>query len=353
MMIANEIQEDADHVTLSTPPSFESARVVVPLGGRPTRQLAPLVASLVTVPGRAGPAVLGGELDSVEFTREILRSAMKACASSVHLKARGFPMLRVDGKLVPLSGDRLVPGEIQEVADVLMTLARVSITSTESDDGEFIVNLERGCFRVTPYQERGNLALTIHCVHDILPSLATLQIPDDWGIAPRASGLYLVGGERRHDLMAALVERQNQGYAGHIVLLEERQRYLHNDACCLISQQEIGVDVTDFTSGFADALRVDPDWIAVSDVVDVAEAALTLAEDGRRLVLACVDAESPVAVIEQYVSLLPEEDRLAQRARLTRSLLGVMTLGAGSPERLTEDDARCVAWRRTPAGFGR
>jgi len=308
---------------------------------------------LLTVPALAGPAVLSGELDTVEFTREVLRAAVRACASSVHLKARGFPMMRVDGELTPLSGERLVPDDIQQVAEVLATLARIAITSTQSDEGEFIVNLERGCFRVNPYQERGNLALTIHCVHDILPTLAMLQIPEDWGLPPRAGGLYLLGGARRHELLAALVDRQNQSYAGHVVLLEERQRYLHNDACCLISQQEVGVDVPDLVAGFADALRVDPDWIALSAAGPVAEPALMMAEDSRRLVIVCVDAESPVDVIERYVGLLPEADRVAQRARLTRSLLGVMTLGDDGPERLTESEARSVAWRRTPAGFGR
>ena len=267
-----------------------------------------------------------------ENIRRLLELAVMLDSTSVHLKVPGRPQLRIGNELVPVGLERLKPGDVDRAARCLRTMAGV-------DQGKaiFSMGLEGlGRFRAHAYRQRGSRGLVLHRVLTVVPPLSLL------GAVPAfaefgGSGLVLVSGDARVELMAALIDARNWADSGHIVTVERQMRYLHSDQLVSISQLEVGVDVRGVAEGLETAARLDPDWIVLSEASDAesARAALSLAEERDSVVVMGVKATSVEASVDTIAALFGDKEQREIKRRLAAALIAAVHLDGGeTPRRL-------------------
>lgn len=133
-------------------------------------------------------------------------------------------------------------------------------------------------------------------------------------------GLVLVtgpSGSGKSTTLARLLTLINTRRACHLITLEDPVEYVIPSDKALVHQREVGTDVIDFASGVRDALREDPDVIALGEMWDseTMAAALTAAETGH-LVIGTLHTTRAADSIGRIIHAFP-----ADRQEEIRSLL--------------------------------
>jgi twitching motility protein PilT len=145
------------------------------------------------------------------------------------------------------------------------------------------------------------------------------------------SGLVLIAGPTgsgKSTTIASLLDRINATAAKHIVTFEDPIEYQHRWARSIITQYEVGRDVSSFAEGVRGALRADPDVLFIGELrgIETVAAAVAAAETGH-LVFAALHtpSETPHA-INRIVGLFPSEEQENARLRLADTLRAVVGL---------------------------
>lgn len=222
--------------------------------------------------------------DARGLTR-LIEEMSQAGASDLHIKVPGRPQVRVDGALVPMPHDRLMPTHTYGFAQAVMELAGEAEPFASVRDARVSFSLEGiGRFRAQVARQRGSFEIVIHRIQLDAPRVSDFPGLDAVGEAfAGPPGLYLVGGGRqRRAALAAIIREFNERHWGRLVSIEDPIDWLHRDARASVSQREVGTDVYTFHEGLAGAMRQDADAIVVTDVptAEDAEVVLRAAEEG-------------------------------------------------------------------------
>ncbi len=203
------------------------------------------------------------------------------------------------------------------------------IDSLQELDSSYAINgVAR--FRVNIYRQRGSLALVLRVIPTQVPTLEGLQLPPIVKtICGHERGLVLVTGATgsgKTTTLAAMINAINVADAVHILTIEDPIEFVHANIRASISQREIGLDTTDFTTALRAALRQDPDVIFVGEMRDheTVDIALKAAETGH-LVLATVHTTDAVKTIGRLLSFYPGDEQNAVRGRLAESLKATLS----------------------------
>ena len=258
---------------------------------------------------------------------KLLKQARDAGATSIHMKVPGRVSLRIAGQLVPVAKESLLPVDTRRAVQSLMSLANTEFPLANLREHEFGVGIVGvGRFRVCVYMQRGSLCAVIHRLATQVMGLGELGVASSWGDI--GAGLTFVGGQRRSELLAAVVDRLNARRGGHIVLLEDQVQVLHGDRKASISQREIGIDTDSWESGIRSAMRQAADILVIGEVPDPTIAGLVLSAAERGMtVLVGMPGGSPRACIDHFVSLFGEGRAVEVHQRVAQLLAGSMTLG--------------------------
>src|SRR5665213_2116589 len=145
---------------------------------------------------------------------DILKIAVKANASDIHLKVGLVPTFRIDGALVPLNNaPRLTPEELSKMANNIMTPQQLLKFQdfNELDLAYGIPGLGR--FRVNIFQQRGTIGMVLRVIPFNIRSLTQLCLPPALSkIAMNERGLVLVTGATgsgKSTTLAAIVDYIN------------------------------------------------------------------------------------------------------------------------------------------------
>jgi twitching motility protein PilT len=143
------------------------------------------------------------------------------------------------------------------------------------------------------------------------------------------SGLILVTGKTgsgKSTTLAAMIDDINRREKGHILTIEDPIEFVHARKNCLISQREIGVHATSFSSALLSALREDPDVILVGELRDLEtmSIAVTAAEMGI-LVMATLHTNGAAPTVDRLVNAFPADKQPHVRTMLSTSLRGVVS----------------------------
>jgi twitching motility protein PilT len=257
----------------------------------------------------------------------LLRELVDTDATELHLKVPARPLLRQDGRLLPLQRSALTPEDTQRLATLLLGLARVEVPLATVHHREFSFGVPRlGRFHASVYRQRGSLALRFARIAFRAPTLEELGLDAGVESSLAEPGLVLVcGGSRRAGALASLVDRFNSTHRGFVVVLEDPLTHLHRDGTATIVQRGLGTDVDSFPCGIRAAIRQGADLLAVGDVPDraTAEGLLCAAEQGMTVV-ACVAAPEP-GLAASWLLRHFESDRDADvKSRIKRLLTTVV-----------------------------
>ncbi len=269
-----------------------------------------------------------------EFLGALLRTAVEAGASDVHLKVPSEPLMRIDGALVRLPGlGKVTPALAEDcLASMLAGLphsARHVAFETRGEVDFTVAHAGLGRFRVNAYRQRGSITLVLRPVPFTVPRLDALGLPAEVAeLADAPEGLVLVCGPAGSGVtttIAALIDRMNDGPARSIITVEDPIEVLHSDRVCAINQREVGLDTASFPDALARVLRQDPDVVMIGSLGDprTLEIALDAVASGV-LVIAATGGAEPAETVERLIALMPPHRQAAVRPAIGGALRAVV-----------------------------
>ena len=262
---------------------------------------------------------------------DLLKTAVEAGASDLHLKVGTFPMMRVRGELVPANETKRI--EHEEM--VAMAAAVLPVGQREKFKEQHEVDLAYsvaglGRFRCNAFQQRGTIGLIFRIIPRGVATIDSLVLPPVLKqIASESRGLVLVTGTTgsgKTTTLAAMIDEINTSRTAHIVTIEDPIEYLHRDNKSIINQREIGVDTNSFAHALRSALRQDPDVILVGEMrdFDTISTALTAAETGH-LVFSTLHTIDATESINRIIAVFPPHQQKQIRIQLASVLRAVVS----------------------------
>ncbi|MCD6455008.1 MAG: type IV pilus twitching motility protein PilT [Candidatus Aminicenantes bacterium] len=264
---------------------------------------------------------------------EILKIAVERNASDVHLKVGNFPILRINGELVPLIelNKRLMPEDTLAMALSMMNQDQKQKFKEQKDIDLAYSVPGLGRFRVNIFYQRGSVGVVLRVIPTKIKSIQELNLPPVIEkIADEERGLILVTGTTgsgKSTTLAAMLEYINQTKKRHIITIEDPIEYLFRDKKSIINQREVGTDVKNFLHGLREALREDPDVILVGEMRDLEtiETALVAAETGH-LVLSTLHTLDATETVNRTIGIFPPNQQRQIRIQLASVLKAVISM---------------------------
>ena len=266
----------------------------------------------------------------LEVAVRILRGAVQAQASDIHLKVNRVPMVRIEGELCPLQHPITEEEVVWAAVRGLAAWAGVAEDRLRERQLDFACDVpDAGRFRVHVYRIGGQVACALRRVPHPIPEFAQLRLPPvikRIAVAPR--GLVMISGATgngKSTTIAAMLTYLNEKAAKHIITIEDPVEFRIPDGMSSFAQREVGRDVLSFAEGIKGALREDPDVIFLGETRTFEEfdLALNAAESGR-LVISTFHASDASRAVARMVNLYPPDHREAICNRLADALTAVV-----------------------------
>ncbi len=260
---------------------------------------------------------------------DLLKATFERRASDLHLKVGVPPILRIDGKLVPLETEkRLTQEEALAIAFGIMNNAQKAKfkEKNELDMAYGVPGLGR--FRVNVFQQRGSVGMVFRSVPAKILSTEELMLPAVLQkVAQEQRGLILVTGTTgsgKSTTLAALIDYINMTRTAHIITIEDPIEFLHRDKKSIVNQREIGTDTFTFSDALRSALRQDPDVILVGEMRDfeTISTALIAAETGH-LVLSTLHTVDAAETVNRIITVFPPYQQKQVRMQLASVIKGI------------------------------
>ncbi len=262
---------------------------------------------------------------------EILKVAVKNKASDVHLKVGLPPVLRVNGRLVPLKMDyRLKQEDLMGITNMVLSDAQKERfrEMRELDVAYSVSGLGR--FRANIFMQRGTLGVALRVVPGGVLSFEELNLPEILEkVASESRGLILctgTTGSGKSTTLASIIEYINNHRTCHIITIEDPIEFLLKDKKSIITQREVEVDTPNFAAALKSALRQDPDVILVGEMRDyeTIETALVAAETGH-LVLSTLHTLDAAETINRIITVFPPYQQKQIRLQLSSILKSIIS----------------------------
>jgi twitching motility protein PilT len=262
---------------------------------------------------------------------KIIKAAVQRGASDLHIKAGDVFRARINGKLVPLTKQRLTPDQTKAIA--------LKLISSEEDRARIDRMRDFDCswgmpgvgrFRVNVLRQRSSFMIVMRVIPFTVPTIESLRLPEVLKpIAESERGLVLVSGvagSGKSSTVAAMVHHINRTLHKHVVTIENPIEFLHRDLSCSITQREVGVDTESLAVGLHAALRQDPDVVVIGEIADALtiDTAIKGAETGH-LVIATITTPDVVTTVERIIATIPAEERDISRVRFAESIRAIVS----------------------------
>ena len=235
--------------------------------------------------------------------------------SDLFVTADAPPLLKVNGRLYPLTKYALTPAQSQDaVMSVMNDRQRASFEETH--ECNFALGMgDKTRFRISAFYQRHHVGMVCRLVQTRIPTFEEMDLPADslgkLALAKRGIILLVGGtGSGKSTTLAAMLGHRNRNQSGHIVTIEDPIEFVHRHAKSLITQREVGNDTESFEVGLRNTLRQAPDVIMIGEIRtrEAMEHALTFAETGH-LVLATLHANNANQTMDRILHFFPEEQR--------------------------------------------
>ncbi|HSD10366.1 MAG TPA: type IV pilus twitching motility protein PilT [Candidatus Binatia bacterium] len=261
----------------------------------------------------------------------ILHEAIVRGASDVHLKVGMPPTVRIHGILYPLEdASPFLREDMASILDVLLDEHHRERFRSRMQVDLAYQTTEATRFRVNVFLQRGEPSVAMRAIPARIRTVEELHLPPIVNkLALENRGLILVTGTTgsgKSTTLAAMVGHINENCSNHIITIEDPIEYTHEDVRSIVSQRELGYDVTTFADGLKAALRQDPDVILVGEMRDLEtiETAILAAETGH-LVLSTLHTLDATETVTRIVSNFPEHQREQIRLILANIIRGILS----------------------------
>ena len=291
----------------------------------------------------AGPAAItpGGDsaMDRVSVTWPgfpafdvdgVLLSAKTNRASDIHFVEFQPPYFRIQGDMVMAD----CPPVSKEHFDLMLKkmmpphMHREYESQKSADFGYQIGTEVR--FRVVAYYESGARGMVLRLIPLSIPTIESMELPPVIAkISENTRGMVLLTGmtgSGKSTTLAAMIDYMNTRESIRIVTCEDPIEYVYKNKKSVISQREVGKDVTDFNAALRQAMRMDPDVILVGEMRDAEtiKVAIKGAETGH-LVMSTLHTTSATHTIQRIMGYFPDTEHDLLREQMALNMKASIT----------------------------
>lgn len=243
---------------------------------------------------------------------QLLRLMLEKKASDLFLSADFPAAFKMDGKMTPVTAEKLTGVQTKAFALALMN-DRQRKEFEETKECNFAIwPRDIGRFRVNVFVQQEQVGLVLRTITTQIPNFDELGLPPQLKEVMMAKRglIILVGGtgSGKSTTLAALIDYRNEHTHGHIITIEDPVEYVHASKNCLITHREVGRDTLDWFPALKNTLRQAPDVILIGEIRDreTMEFAMAFAETGH-LCMATLHANSANQALDRIVNFFPEE----------------------------------------------
>ncbi|ADE54467.1 type IV pilus twitching motility protein PilT [Coraliomargarita akajimensis] len=261
---------------------------------------------------------------------DLLELMVSQGASDLHIQVGQAPTLRIHGSMTPVDGPVLSPDDTEALMKAITSVSNQEQLKTTGGADFGFAYLDRARFRVSVLRAKGSFGMVLRQIPNDLFSLSDIGLPDKVKeLISRPRGLILVTGPTgsgKSTTLASMVDWINRNRDGHIITIEDPIEYYHEHKNCILTQREVGNDVTNFADAIRGALRQDPDVILVGEMRDLetVEAAIGAAETGH-LVFATLHTTGAARTVDRIVDAFPSHMKEQIRTQLASSIVAVIS----------------------------
>jgi twitching motility protein PilT len=262
---------------------------------------------------------------------EILKAAVGAGASDVHLLVGKPPMMRLDGVIGEVPGFSVLNAEDCKnlIYSILYEEQRAKFEETWELDCSFAVS-GFARFRVNVLLQKNGVEAVMRVISSKIPTPEQLRLtPAITSFASLPRGLVLVTGPTgsgKSTTLAALLEMVNQTRADHILTVEDPIEFVYESKKSIFRQREVGQNTKSFSNALKGALRQDPDVILVGEMRDLEtiSLAITAAETGH-LCFGTLHTKDAPSTVDRILDVFPPHQQAQIRVQLAVTLRGVVS----------------------------
>ncbi len=265
-----------------------------------------------------------------ERLHEVLRNAVQAGASDVHIHSGAPIKLRVNGAMADSEAAALEADEAGRIALAALDEQQTAFLGRHGEIDLCYAVEGVGRFRGNVYRQQRGFDAVFRSIPPEPPTLEDLKLPNVLAkFTNYHQGMVLVTGPAgcgKSSTMAALVNLINEEREEHILSIEDPIEYLHPSKRCLVNQRHAGQHTTSFARALRAALREDPDVIVIGELRDLEtiSLAMTAAETGH-FVLATLHTNNAVRTINRMIGAFPSNQQDQVRTMLSDSLRAVIS----------------------------
>jgi twitching motility protein PilT len=263
---------------------------------------------------------------------ELLKKAVQMGASDLHIKVGSLPIVRINGELTTLSGEkRLSAEDTKNIISTVMNDIQKEIFKRKNDIDISYSIPGFGRFRCNAFIQRGTIGLVFRVIPTKILDIEQLNLPPVLKkIALEPRGLILVTGTTgsgKTTTLASMIEYINYNRTDNIITIEDPIEFLHRDKSSIVSQREVGSDTESFSKALRAALRQDPDVILVGEMRDfeTIQTALVAAETGH-LVLSTLHTVDATETVNRIISVFPPYQHKQIRMQLSSVLRAIISM---------------------------
>ena len=251
---------------------------------------------------------------AVKFIHDLLRLMLSKRASDLFITADFPPAIKVDGKMTPVSNQKLTPQHTKELARAIMNDKQSTEFEATKECNFAISPADIGRFRVSAFIQQGRIGMVLRTITTEIPNFDDLGLPavlKDVAMTKRGLVIFVGGtGSGKSTSLAAMIGYRNQNSYGHIITIEDPVEYVHPHLNCVLTQREVGVDTDSWQAALKNTLRQAPDVILIGEIRDreTMEYAIAFAETGH-LCMSTLHANSANQALDRIINFFPEERR--------------------------------------------
>jgi twitching motility protein PilT len=262
---------------------------------------------------------------------ELLMFMTKKGASDLHIKPMRPPLLRIQGRLIPIKANPLQPDEVEKMlGEIMKPGQRARFDERQAVDmGYGVPGIAR--FRCNIFLQRGTMAGVFRRVPFEIQGVEDLNLPDVIEtFTEYPSGLVLVTGPTgsgKSTTLAAMINLIARARQCHVVTIEDPIEFLFQDDKATISQREVGTDTPTFHEALKNCMRQDPDVIMVGEMRDLEtmSTAITAAETGH-LVFSTLHTNNAAQTVDRIIDSYPADQQLQVRGQLALVLKAIVSM---------------------------